>query len=823
MDALIHDLRYVVRQLRAKPRFTLAVLATLALGLGANAAVFSLANWVVLRPIPGVHDQGRLLVMEFRDKKTSYIQPVSYPNLADLGAGVHALSGLAGHTIATPVAVQVDNASPRYLHATFISANYFDVLGMRLAAGRPITHDDEVAAAHAPVAVISDRLWKELFGGNAAVVGQSFTIDGARTRIVGVAPAGFRGTERLGDVDIWMPGSARAASPTMARQPMSLDGRGDMLFSELIGRLAPGATMAGARAQIQTAQHNLMAAYPKVNGRWTPATVFEGIGIPTQKREAVRHAMVLLGGIAGIVLLIACANVANLFLFRSMGRRTEWAVRKALGAPLGRLIRLQLTEALVLASLAAVPAVLLAVWLTGLFRGNVMPGLGAIEHIQLDWRVLAFTGAIALVTGIVSGLAPALASLRTDTVTNLKAGAAGVSRGAGWARGALATCQLAMSLSLLVVTFLLVGTVRNLHAVDVGFDADSVTTFAINPSLSGYSRGASLTVLQQSLQRIKSIPGVETVALSPAAPFMDVPIGRARVGDAAPTDSGIPATSMWVSADYFRALGIPLLGGRTFQENETFGPFMRVEHPVAILSRTLARRLFGNVNPVGRTVAAAFTGPPARVVGVVDDSRWGSLVDEGLGPMQYYPIPNVVASTGAVMLVRSSLPVSALRTAVQHTVSEVAPSVPIFDSMRLRQRVDNSMSEERLLARLLTAFTLLAVLLAIVGLYAVIAFAVAERTRELGIRIALGARSAQILTMIVRRGALLGGIGVVAGLAGAAGLSRLVESQLFGMSALEPGVYALAAALLLALVVVASIIPARHATRVDPVTALRSE
>lgn len=821
MDALFNDLRYVARQLRSRPRFTLAVLATIALGIGANVAVFSLANWVLLRPVPGVSDQARLVVVEFRDDARSQLQTISYPNLTDLGGGTDALSSAAGTTDPIPAAIHWEGGEPRYLRVTYTSSSYFDVLGTRLAAGHPYSRDEEIAASSAPVAVISDRLRREAFGDAGVAVGRTLTVNGSRATIIGVAPAGFRGTERLGDADVWMPGTA-LVSQGSGTNPR-LDDRRSRIFSHLIGRLAPGATTDRVRAQLRAAAANLVRSYPEANAELKPPVVFSGIGVPTQERDTVRRAMLLLTGIAGIVLLVTCANVANLFLFRGMGRRTEWAVRRALGAPLGRLLRLQLTESLVLSFLAAIPAVVLALWLTSLFRGNVLPGLGTIEQIRLDWRVLAFTGVVALLTGIVSGLVPATIALRSDAIVGIKAGARGVSRGTGLLRGTLAMGQLALSLSLLVTAFLLVGTVRNLRAVDVGFDADSVTTFTISPMLSGYSRDASLGVIRESFRRIQDIPGVEEAAVSPVAPFMNTVVGRARVGEAAPSDTGIPATSAWVSAEYFRALGIPLLAGRTFEENEEFFSMGKRALPVAIVSRTLARRLFGNADPIGRTVATAFPGPPARVIGVVADSRWGSLVNEGLGPMQYYPIPDLVVVSGATFIVRSSLPASALRDAVQRTVNEVAPSVPLFDVMRIRERIDRTTAEQRLLARLLGAFSLLAVLLATVGLYSVVAFSVAERTKELGIRVALGARSEQVLAMVLRRGALLGAGGVVVGLAGAVALSRLVSSQLFGVSALQPSIYILSAALLLALVLIASLIPARQATRVDPVSALRAE
>lgn len=822
MDALLADLRYVVRQLRTRPRFTLAVLVTIALGIGANVAVFSLANWVVLRPVLGVSGQERLVVIESRrDDELQSILPVSYPNLRDLATSTPGLDGLAGATDPLPAAIYRDGGEPRYLRVTYTSSNYFDVLGTRLAEGRAYTSEEELAASSAPVAVISDQLRRQAFGEDAVAIGRAITVNGRRATIVGVAPAGFRGIDRLGDADIWMPATAMVR-PGSGGHP-SLDDRRSVVFYRLIGRLAPGTTVEQLRTRIGAVAANLVKSYPEANARWTPPTVSEGIGVPTQERDAVRRTMLLLAGIAGIVLLVTCANVANLFLFRGMGRRTEWAVRRALGASAGRLIRLQLAESLVLSFIAAIPAVLIALWLTSLFRGKVMPGLGEIDTIGIDWRVLAFAGLIALMTGFVSGLVPAVAALRADAAVDIKAGAAGVSRRSGSLRALLASGQLALALSLLVTAFLLVGTVRNLRAVDVGFDADSVTSFTINPMLSGYSRDASLGVIRESLRRIQAIPGVDEAALSPVAPFMSTVIGRAKTGEAAPNDTGIAATSAWVSAEYFRALGIPLLEGRTFDESEEFFSIGKPRQPVAIVSRTLARRLFGDTDPLGRTVAPAFGGPPARVIGVVDDSRWGSLVDEGLGPMQYYPIPDAVVVSGATFIVRSSLAPSTLRAAVQRAVNESAPSVPLFDAMRLRQRVDQTMSEQRLLAQLLGSFSLLAVVLATVGLYSVIAFSVAERTKELGIRMALGARSEQILAMVVRRGALLGACGVAFGIAGALALSRLVSSQLFGVSSAEPLIYSLSAVLLFALVLIASLIPARQATRLDPVAALRTE
>jgi predicted permease len=483
---------------------------------------------------------------------------------------------------------------------------------------------------------------------------------------------------------------------------------------------------------------------------------------------------------------------------------------------------LQLTEAVVVAGVAAVPALLVSVGLTSLFHGRILPGLNAVEQIQIDWRVLGFTAAIALAAGGLSGLIPAVVGLRSDLVRRLRAGAASMSRGGGRVRDTLATVQLALSFALLVGTLLLAGTLRNLRSIDVGFDAEDVTAFTIRPVWSGYTREESQTLIREALAHIRSIPGVEEAGLSSHAPFSTSIGSRVRREGAAQGDSGIAATDVWVSPTYFRTMGIRLLVGRTFRDDEIFRSLVGEGERGVILTESLATRLFGDPDPIGQRVSTQLPGGPVWVVGIAEDSRWASLVHEGAGPILYHPLPSIAAD-GAAFLVRSKIPPGDLRRAVEDAMATLAPSVPVFDVAGLRQKIEHSLSEERLLAKMLTVFAVLAVVLAAVGLYAVIAFSVAERTRELGIRIALGARPEQILGMVVRGGVLLGSIGVVAGVAAAVALSRLIENRLYGLTPLEPGIYLAAAMPLFGLVVIASLLPARAATRVDPMVALRAE
>lgn len=824
MDAPFGDALRVIRRFRSEPRWAAAVLTTLVLGVGANTAVFGLANWLELRPVPGVRDQARLVVAEFRDSTGEYRIPSSYPNLADLRAQVPAFAGLAGTTDPIPLAIVGDGVRPRFLDAAFVADDYFDVLGVHLGPGGGAERWREAARAGTLAVVISDRLWRSRFGADRRVVGRYLQAKGVRIEVVAVAPADFHGIGRLDDVDLWIPGRVAPEVTSQLFRTGVVERRGAGIFAQLVGRLAPGATVRQAEAQLRTAAANLVASYPRENVLWRSPRVYAGIGVPPAQRASVRRATLVLGGIAGLVLLITCANVANLLLFRALRRRTEWAVRRALGASAGRVVRAHVAESLVMALVATPLAVLFGLLVMRAFRGTMFPGLGTIDPIHFDWRVAIAALALSIGAGLASGLAPVVADRGGDILAGLKAGGQRASRRRGWLRDGLAAIQLALSLSLLVVTLLLVQTVRHLRAVPIGFAADSIVTFAISPTLSGYSPDASLNVIRETLQRVQAIPGVSAAALSLAAPFSRALTldGHVKAG-AAPGDSGVATIPAWVSPTYFRTMGIPLLAGRAFEDGEMFMPLAGKGERGVILSRALARRLFGRSDPVGRTVRTDAPDPPERVVGVVADTHWRSLTDGNQAPVMYFPLPNGVANIGATFLVRTAMPAAALDSAVQGVLAAVAPTVPAFDLAPMRQGIDRTTAEERVLARLLTVFTLLAVFLASVGVYSVVAYSARERTREVGIRVALGATPGRVLALVGRQGVILAAVGITAGGGGAIGLSRVVASRLYGVTALDPEVYAVAAMSLLLLAAIATLVPAWRATRVDPAAVLRSE
>lgn len=821
MSTFLQDLRYAARALRRSPGFALVAVLTLALGIGANTTIFNIANWVLLRPIPGIADPEELAVVQFQ-KDDGNSTGISYPNLVDLREAAPALSGLVGSAPAS-LQVSAENAEPLSLFGEAVTGGYFRVLGVRPQHGRWFLPEELGPGSEARVAVISDRLWHSFFEADPGVVGRTLRLNGSTFTIVGVAPKGFHGTERLGDTDVWLPGPTYPVVRHMSG--LMLDDRGAGMFMNVVGRLRPGASLELAQEQLQLAMRRLVEGYPEANdiyGEYRP-TVFSGIGIPIFLREQIGGTMRLLMGIVALVLLIACANVANLLIFRGVRRRGETAVRRALGASWNRLLRQSLVEGVLLALLGGAGGVLVAIWLTDLFRGFSLLGLPPLEEVGVDWRVLGFALLVSIATGIFFGIVPAAMAQREDLVSNLKESSRTETGRGARLRGALTVVQLTASMALLVGALLLARTLHNLSRVDLGFDAEEVLTFSVNPEPQGYSPEQVRALRDRLLDRVGEIPGIESVSLIADAPFSRISTGirvRAGGGDAArePLDPNV----LWIAPDYFTTLGIPLLAGRDFTRAE-YNASPESAPDGVVISRNLAIRLFGEENPLGkRVIEDAYEGPVTyQVIGVAADTRTTGLRNAP-DPLVYRPLAAAWNDRVAIM-VRSARPDAETETAVREAVSEIDSSLPFFRVETLSESVRGYMAEERLFSRMIGLLALLAAVLAGVGLYSVIAYSVAQRTREIGIRMALGAESGRVVGLVAREAGGLVIAGAVIGTAAAAGFSRLLESRLFGVEPLDPAIYFVAGILFLLVTLAASTIPARAATRVDPMVALRAE
>lgn len=838
MESIIQDLRYAVRQLTKNPGFTAVAVITLALGVGANAAVFSAANWVLYRPVPGVRDPSRLSVVQLwytEGERTStlslnYPQADAFANRARSFAGVTFVGSLFSG--GAPV-LRYGDADPQAVAMQSVGHNYFEVLGVPVAAGRTFTRAEEMNGRAAPVAVMSFRAWSRLFTRAPDVVDRLVEMNGVPVRIVGVAARGFAGDDRLTSVDFFVP-ILTAQAVAHFTVPFAITDARASYVRELIVRSRPGISAAEATDEVARLMPQVMRENPRPDAGpevTFAGRLFEGIGTPVNRREYAARPARLLVAASGLIVLIAAANLANLLLFRASSRRGELAVRRALGAGSWRVVRQQLTEGTVLAVTSGALAVLLAFWFVGMLQGPLVPFMEIPADVRPDSRVIVFALSIAAVTGLVASAVPLIAD-RRDVSGGLRQGTERTTSRRAYLRSGLAVTQLAVSLTLLVGALLLIGTLRNLRSVDVGFDPRRLTAFSIDLRRSGMAPETVSPALAEIERRLRSTPGMEAVSTAMYPPFGRASfIDRVQRAGAEPGATPIQVVSNTVSPGYFGTLNIEIKTGRIFSESEvtaslTQGPMSRNEQPV-VINELLARQAFGGtdaaigeiVNSVSRSGAI---GRPYRVVGVAKDTRWLGFADE-VGPMVYQPAGIMGSSLPTLFLVRASMDVTTLDRAVRDVLRAVAPNVLPARMTALTEYLEQGIAEQRMFGKVLVALSALAVILAVVGLYGLIAFGVNERRREFGIRLALGAESARIVRMVLRQGVVLAAIGVPLGLVGAFGLSRLIANRLFGVSPVEPVLYGAAAVLLVGVSIVACLVPARTASSVDPMIALRSE
>ncbi|MGE5759881.1 MAG: ADOP family duplicated permease [Gemmatimonadota bacterium] len=823
MDALLQDLRYALRTLSRSPGFTASAVLTLALGIGAATAGFTLLNWVALRPVPGIREPSRAGFVEFAAQDEHGYRPngltVSQRDLVLRGSP--AVSGLAGREGPMAVNAAAEMSAAGRVSAEFVTSDYFTTLGVATPLGRGFVAEDDAPPLGNRVAVISDRLWRDLFAARSDVLGLPLRVNGLACTVIGVAPPGFRGSNLFDPVDMWMPGATewdiRHLDP--ARRQAESDYR-------FVLRLRPGASFDQAERQLSTAIRALAVADTAHFSPQVSAQVLPGLGLDALHgaKEGIDHQLRLIIGIAALVLLVACANVANLLLLRRAQRRSDAVVRLALGASRFRLVRYALTESVLIGVASGILGVLVALWVNGLFHRFRLLRYISMEGLRLDWRVIGFAAAAGLLAAVFAALLPALVGSRADLVGDLKASGPTQAGGAPMLRTGLAVLQVAVSLTLVAGTYLFARTLQHYAQVPLGFDPAGVTVFHVDPKAQGYTPQQARNYLQALRARSAALPGVETASFASLTPFVGVfNIDAVRRADA-PTDAKpTGAASQQVSGDYFSALRIPLLRGSTFQPGDLW-PDSAQRVGKVILSAELARKVFGADDPIGRLVVLPFyrSNGTAEVVGVVGDVHWNER-GGGVDPILYSPVGQQATPYGPMLVLRSRLSAATLERRTQLIGRSLDPAMPIESRGPLSDAVAAAISSQTVLFRLAGLLSAVALLLAAVGCYSLIAYGITTRVREFGVRMALGARARDILRSAARPAVTIIALGVVCGVGGAMYLTRFIKSSLYGVSPLDPVAFVAAAVLLGAAVLLASWIPARRAAKVDPMVALRCE
>jgi predicted permease len=814
MQTLWQDLRYGARILRKKPGFALIAVITLALGIGANTAIFSVVNGALLRPLP-VKEPEHLVGLYRKIPQDPNYNRFSYPNYVDVRDRNRVFEGLAAYYFA-PFNLSGASQTER-VFGKVVSGNYFSVLGVEMALGRGFLPEEDRVPNANPVAVIGHGLWQRRFGGDSTLVGRTITINGYGFTVIGVAPPQFQGAE-LGMVpDVFVP--AMMQSRAMPGRDWLAD-RG-IGWLRVVGRLKPDVNATQAQAEMHTLANQIRNEHPKVNESFGIAVIAD-FGIHPQLRDTARRFLLIVLAVVGLVLLIACANVANLLLARAAERQQEIGLRLALGAGRGRLIRQLLTESLLLALLGGAVGLMITSWVIGglsfaIKQANLLP---SPVEFQLDWRVLTYTMVLAVMTGVIFGLAPAISAARTDLMKIIKGAAAGQVSSRARLRSIFVCTQVTLSLVLLIAAGLFIRSLQQAQRIDVGFETEHQLLMSFDLGLQGYSRERGKAFLQQLEQRVAGLPGVQSVTF---ASILPVGLGsdqdRGIVIDGYQPPSGLESVVInfnIIGSNYFQTMGIPLAQGRDFgaQDNDK-------SPPVAIINEAAARRFWPNQTAVGKRLRYGSNSPEVEVIGVARDSKYITL-GEGSTPYLYSPMSQIYLSS-AVMQVRAAGDPWTLVGAAQREVQALDKDLPLYGVKTMSQHLQGALLAPRLAATLLGVFGGVAMLLATVGVYGVVAFAVSQRTREIGIRMALGASQRDVARLVLRRGMAPVWIGMLIGAGSALAVTRLLASFLYGVSVTDPATFAAVALLFGIVSLVAAYIPARRATKVDPMIALRCE
>ena len=807
MDTLRQDVRYAFRRLVKSPAFTSVALLTLVLGIGANTAIFSVVNSVLLRPLPYPEPERLVAMFHVTEGQRAVM---SGPNFWDLARRTQTLAATAATTTTQPILT--GEGEPVRLEGAAVTGSFFDLLGVRPLHGRVIRDEDNQPGGP-KVVVLGHGIWQRTFGGQSDVIGRQITLNGIPTEVVGVMPPAFR-----------YPAGRALWTPIAYSDAFTREQRANWYLT-VIGRAKPGVSIERVTAEVETIGKQLEAQYPEAN----ETVGFTATSLLDATVGNIRWALYVLLGAVGCVLLIACVNVANLLLARAATRESEMAVRTALGAGRGRLVRQLLTESVILSFAGAGLGLLVAVWGVDILVGMQPEGIPRLDDIRVDRSVILFTVILSAVTGLLFGLVPAIQSTRSGLATMLKETGRGAlgSRSATRVRSGLVVAEMALAVVLLAGAGLLVRSFMRLAAVDPGFGVESALTFELSLPASRYAEDARrIQFFDELMSRVRSIPGVQQAGAVLALPLTGTSfVISFEVTGRPPLPSALkPAMQVRVAtSDYFSTLGIPLTRGRLFNDSDRAG-----SAPVVLINEAAAAQFFPGEQPIGKKIVLGWRRGADRpraggeIVGIVGNVKEDGLA-EADSPQLYLPYRQWPIDVMSVVL-KTAVPAASLSETVRREVHAIDPSLPVANVRTLQDVLARSISQPRFYMTLLSVFAILAVVLAAVGIFGVLSYTVAQRTREIGIRMALGARESTVVGLVVRHALVLSVTGVAAGILVSWFLSKaLMTELLFSTNPRDLATFSAVATVLTAVALAAALVPARRATRVDPLVALRAE
>jgi predicted permease len=818
VEDFLTDIRYALRILWKAPAFTAVAILSLALGIGCNTAIFGLVNTVLLRPLP-VKDPNQLVTLAFQQRGGAFTPVFSYPDYRDIREqATGAFSDVLAYRVGLD-GLSVNGQADRIM-VHYVTGNYFTLLGVKPVLGRLILPSEGEAPEADPVLVLGYSFWQTRFAGDSNVIGKRVLIDGHPVTIVGVAPQQFRSVQAVIDVQGYLPLGMVLVEGNYPRGLLTY--RNMRMFS-LVGRLRPEVTLNQAQTALRIVGRRLAESYPTLLEGMTLDAQPEPLGrIPLGGSQRLVAVSVLFLGMAALVLVLACVNLANLLLVRTTARAKEIAMRAALGGSRNRLIRQLLTESVVLAFLGAVAGLVLGAWTSRAFSTPEVQGIPIHLEAHFDWRVFGYATAATALTGLMLGILPALRASRADLAVVSREGGQRLSAGGQRLRNALVAMQVAGSFLLLIVAGLLARSLENAQRLDLGFDPTNVVNFSLDPHHLGYDAVSGGQFFQEVLRRVRALPGVESASLGCCGPMSPSPLFAPMHMDGYTPPPGQPDPTIFfnqVSHDFFETLRIPILRGRVFLVSDD-----RNAPRVAIINQTMAERYWPGRDPIGRKFQFAGDSRPwMRVAGVVKDGRYLGISDR---PQPYFYVP-LAQNYGSseVLLVRSRAAAETVMAEVRKEIGALAPGLPVTGVETMLQQLDESggLGTLRRSALLAAALGALGLALAVVGLYGVVSYSAEQRTREIGIRMALGAQANSIRRLILGQGVIVVCAGLGAGVLMSVAAAPVVRRFLIGISPTNPIAYVEVAILLVFVTLTACYLPVRRATRVDPNVALRHE